>query len=165
MNNFKLILLTLFFCCLLIKPINAQTQRISCKGESFSIIPPTGWTLILEDEGVMVFQNPSNKAIMSFKKMPTQFSDLAAFTAEYKEMMEGTGSQLIPQEPEMINEIQVSKYNIQLPKKDAQAPNMQGQIYLFSANGGIYFLESFGPDVITSNADLFKRTAASFQLK
>ena len=102
---------------------------------------------------------------MSFKKMPGENPDLETFVAEYKNMMEETGAEIIPQGTEMINGTKALKFNIIIAKQGNQAPNMQSQIYLLLINNSLYFFESFGPDVITNHAALFKSTAASFQLK
>ena len=165
MFNLRSIFLTTMIFSLLLTPANAQSQRVSCPSENFSIIAPLGWTLTLEEGDLLVFQTTSKEAVMSFKKMPEGSPDPETFAADYKNMMTGTGAKIIPQEEEMINEAKALKFNIKIAAKNPKYPDMQGQMYLFSANGGLYFFEVFGPEVITNYGDLFKSTAQSFKVK
>ena len=165
MNTLKSTLLSILFFSLLVSPINAEPQRISCPSGDFSIITPQSWTLILEEGDLLAFQGPTKQAVMSFKKMPPNTPDLKTFSDDYIKIMKGTGAKIIPQKMEMINETETLKFNIKIAKQTPQSPNMQGQIYLFSVNENIYFFESFGLDAVINHAALFKSTAASFQIK
>ena len=165
MRNLRSIFLAIMIFSLFISPANAEPLRISCPSGNFSIIAPQGWTLIVEEEDLLVFQTTSKEAVMSFKKMPEGSPDLQTFADDYKNVMQGAGAKIIPQEEAMINESKTLKFNIEIPKKSPKAPDMQGQMYLLSINDSIYFFESFGPQVITNYADIFKSAAHSFELK
>ena len=165
MRKLKSIILIVLFFALLSTTVFAQTQRISCPSGDFSIIAPQDWTLIVEEEDLLVFQSTAKEAVMSFKKMPKDSPDLNTFVLDYKDIMKKVGAKLSPQKNELILETEALKFNTQIAKTNPQAPNMEGQIYVFSINDRLYFFESFGPDAIVNHADVFKNTAHSFALK
>lgn len=165
MNKLRSILLTIIIFSLFLTPANAEPQRVTCPSGNFSIIAPQGWTLIVEEEDLLVFQNTSKEALMSFKKMPEKYPDLETFVTEYKNALEENQVKVSAQGTQLINEIEALKFNIEIEKTDPQDPDMQGQVFMLISNNDVYFFEAFGQNIISGYSAVFEGAAKSFKLK